>query len=181
MHPPAYSYRAKGGVSRKNHGKEPMKHATVHRAWSDKKFRCKQRREGYNPTRYAHGAIGDGQMKRFGILILMAMSAAGICAAQEAKASAPAVVTVRAGQVLDVRTGIYAKDQIIWIEGDKIKSIGNAADIEKQLPAGAKRFDLSRATVLPGLIDCHTHLTGSPFLLGPIGFHTSYPREALLG
>lgn len=120
-------------------------------------------------------------MKRLGILILLAMSASGICAAQEAKASAPAVVAVRAGQVLDVRTGNYAKDQIIWIEGDKIKSIGNAADIEKQLPAGAKRIDLSRATVLPGLVDCHTHLTGSPYLLGPIGFHTSYPREALLG
>jgi imidazolonepropionase-like amidohydrolase len=119
-------------------------------------------------------------MKRLGILFLFGTAAAGICAAQEAK-NAAATVVVRAGQVLDVRTGNYLKDQIIWIEGDKIKAIGNAAAIEKQLPAAAKRIDLSRATVLPGLIDCHTHLTGSPYLLGPAGFHASYPREALLG
>jgi len=120
-------------------------------------------------------------MKRPGIIFLLAMAAAGICAAQEAKNSAPAVVAVKAGRVLDVRTGSYLKDQIIWIEGDKIKAIGNAAEIEKQLPSGAKRIDLSRATVLPGLIDCHTHLTGSPYQLGPVGYHTSYPRSALIG
>jgi imidazolonepropionase-like amidohydrolase len=120
-------------------------------------------------------------MKRLRIIFLFAMAAAGICAAQEAKNSAPAVVAVRAGQVLDVRTGNYLKDQIIWIEGDKIKAIGKAAEIEKQLPAGAKRIDLSRATVLPGLIDCHTHLTFSPNLIGPMGYHASYPRQALLG
>jgi imidazolonepropionase-like amidohydrolase len=119
-------------------------------------------------------------MKRLWITFLLAM-AAGICAAQEAKNSAPAVVAVKAGRVLDVRTGNYLKDQIIWIEGDKIKAIGNAAEIEKQLPSGAKRIDLSRATVLPGLIDCHTHLTGSPYQLGPVGYHTSYPRSALIG
>jgi imidazolonepropionase-like amidohydrolase len=120
-------------------------------------------------------------MKRLGVLFLFAMAAAGICAAQEAKNAAPAVVAVKAGQVLDVRTGNYLKDQIIWIEGDKIKAIGKAAEIEKQLPAGAKRIDLSRATVLPGLIDCHTHLTFSPNLIGPMGYHASYPRQALLG
>jgi imidazolonepropionase-like amidohydrolase len=120
-------------------------------------------------------------MKRLGITFLLAMVAAGICAAQETMNSAPAVVAVKAGRVLDVRTGNYLKDQIIWIEGDKIKAIGNAAEIEKQLPSGAKRIDLSRATVLPGLIDCHTHLTGSPYQLGPVGYHTSYPRSALIG
>jgi imidazolonepropionase-like amidohydrolase len=120
-------------------------------------------------------------MKRLGILFLMAMTAAGICAAQEAKKAAPASSAVKAGKILDVRTGNYQMDQIIWIEGDRIKAVGNAAEIEKQLPAGVRVIDLSKATVLPGLIDCHVHLTGSPYLLGPIGMHTSYPREALLG
>ena len=120
-------------------------------------------------------------MRRLGILFLMAMAAAGICAGQEAKKAAPASVAIRAGKILDVRTGNYQADQIIWIEGDKIKAIGNAAEIEKQLPAGVKTIDLSKATVLPGLIDCHVHLTGSPYLLGPVGLHTSYTREALLG
>ena len=120
-------------------------------------------------------------MKRLAILILLVMAATGIFLAQDAKNSALPVVAVKAGQVLDVRTGNYRKDQIIWVEGDKIRAIGNAAEIEKQLPAGVKWIDLSRATVLPGLIDCHTHLTGSPYLLGPAGRHTSYPRDALLG
>src|ERR1700731_3282710 len=120
-------------------------------------------------------------MKRSAILILLATSVAQICSAQEVKNSASATAALRVGQVLDVRTGNYLKDQVIWIEGDRIKAIGNSADVEKQLPAGARRIDLSRATVLPGLIDCHTHLTGSPYLLGPAGLHTSYPRDALLG
>jgi len=120
-------------------------------------------------------------MKRLGILFLMATAAAGICAAQETRKAAPASVAIKAGKILDVRTGNYQQDQVIWIEGDRIKAIGNAAEIEKQLPAGVKTIDLSKATVLPGLIDCHVHLTGSPYLLGPIGMHTSYPREALLG
>lgn len=120
-------------------------------------------------------------MKRWKFLFLMVLASASVWAAQDPKNSAPTVVAVKAGQVLDVRTGNYLKDQIIWIEGDKIKAIGGAAEIEKQLPAGTKRIDLSRATVLPGLIDCHTHLTGSPYQLGPVGYHTSYPRSALIG
>jgi imidazolonepropionase-like amidohydrolase len=120
-------------------------------------------------------------MKRVGFLFLCVMAAAAHCAGQEAKKAASTSVAVRAGKILDVRTGNYQTDQIIWIEGDRIKAVGNAAAIEKQLPAGAKIIDLSKATVLPGLIDCHVHLTGSPYLLGPIGMHTSYPREALLG
>ena len=116
--------------------------------------------------------------------LLVLLCAIAVCAvaspAQDAK-PASGSIAIRAGKVLDVRTGNYASDQIIWIEGDRIKSIGAAAEIEKQLPAGTKTIDLSRSTVLPGLIDCHTHLTMSPNLMGPRGLHTSYPRAALLG
>jgi imidazolonepropionase-like amidohydrolase len=72
-------------------------------------------------------------------------------------------------------------DQLIWIEGDRIKAIGKAADISSQVPAGAKTIDLSNSTVLPGLIDCHTHLTYTPYMAGPTGLHISYPRQALIG
>jgi imidazolonepropionase-like amidohydrolase len=120
-------------------------------------------------------------MKRFAILLsaLIVLSVATF--AQQLKPTAPAGIAIHAGRVLDVRTGNYSSDQIIWIEGGKIKAVGRAADISKQLPAGTKTIDLSNLTVLPGLIDCHTHLTMSPEMLGPRGFHTSYPRSALLG
>jgi imidazolonepropionase-like amidohydrolase len=119
---------------------------------------------------------------RFRIALVMFFLAAisGIAAAQ-AKPAAPSEVAIRAGKLLDVRTGQYAKDQIIWIEGDRIKAIGSATEITAKLPAGTKTVDLSQFTVLPGLIDCHTHLTLNPYLNGPAGLHVSYPRQALYG
>jgi imidazolonepropionase-like amidohydrolase len=120
-------------------------------------------------------------MKRFAIVLCLATVAAAATFAQGSKPGGPADIAIHAGKVLDVRTGNYASDQIIWIEGGKIKAVGAAADISKQLPAGMKVIDLSKLTVLPGLIDCHTHLTMSPEMLGPRGFHISYPRAALTG
>src|ERR1700723_2488594 len=120
-------------------------------------------------------------MKRLGILAFMISSVAWVCAAQTAKSTAPAEIAIHAGKVLDVRTGNYLSDQTIWIEGDRIKAIGKTADISSQLPAGTKMIDLSNATVLPGLIDCHTHLTMTPYDSGPAGLHASYPRQALTG
>src|ERR1700726_2410042 len=120
-------------------------------------------------------------MKRSGVLFLLCSILAGVCRAQATKVVAPAQIAIHAGKVLDVRTGNYFTDQIIWIEGERIKAIGKSAEISSQIPAGAKTIDLSNATVLPGLIDCHTHLTYTPYLLGPAGLHISYPREALIG
>jgi imidazolonepropionase-like amidohydrolase len=120
-------------------------------------------------------------MKRFGTLLVLLFVAPNWCAGQEKKSAPAAVVAVKAGRILDARSGNYLADQTIWIEGDRIKAVGKTAEIAKQLPPGTKIIDLSRATVLPGLIDCHTHLTYSPYLLGPVGFHVSYPREALYG
>ena len=94
---------------------------------------------------------------------------------------APPEIGVKAGKLLDVRTGNYTTDQMIWIEGDRIKAVGKSAEIQRQIPSGAKIIDLSSETVLPGLIDCHVHLTMSPYLLGPARLHVSYPRSALLG
>jgi hypothetical protein len=106
-------------------------------------------------------------MKRFVILLCFLMSAASAIRSQEPKPSAPASVAVHAGKILDVRTRAYASDQMIWIQDGKIKAVGKPADINKQLPAGTKTIDLSNLTVLPGLIDCHTHLTFVPWLAGP--------------
>src|SRR5271170_2280416 len=119
-------------------------------------------------------------MKTWLRLIVLIFMSTALCAGQ-AKPNLPNEIAIRAGKVLDVRTGTYSSDQIIWIEGDRIKAIGNVADIAPQLPAGIRTIDLSNATILPGLIDCHVHLTMSPYSMGPGGLHASYPRQALTG
>jgi imidazolonepropionase-like amidohydrolase len=74
-------------------------------------------------------------------------------------AEGPANSTVViAARLLDVRAGHYIEQAAIYIEGDRIKAIGPAATIVPAVPATATRIDLPTGTVLPGLIDCHTHL-----------------------
>jgi imidazolonepropionase-like amidohydrolase len=77
--------------------------------------------------------------------------------AQETHSSAQSPVTaVRAGRLIDVDAGRVLANQTILIRGGKIESLGDADKVT--VPAGAKVIDLSKMTVLPGLIDCHTHL-----------------------
>jgi imidazolonepropionase-like amidohydrolase len=63
---------------------------------------------------------------------------------------------VQAGKLLDVRSGRMLADQVIVIHGDRIERLGPSNQV--QIPPGAHIVDLSHATVLPGLIDCHTHI-----------------------
>jgi imidazolonepropionase-like amidohydrolase len=67
-------------------------------------------------------------------------------------------VLVRAGRLVDVRGGRVLENQGILIEGDRIKAVGAWGEIRGRAPASARLIDLSRATVLPGLSDCHTHV-----------------------
>ena len=96
-------------------------------------------------------------------------------------ASAPPTrrVVVRAGHVLDVKTGNMLSGQAIVIEGDRIVSMG--PEVDAKIQTGTTTIDLPNATVLPGLIDAHTHLTFDPTTLGYEGLGISYPREALVG
>ena len=65
------------------------------------------------------------------------------------------VVAIRAGTVIDPAHGLSAKDQVILVEGGKIKAMGAGLAI----PAGAEVIDLSHEWLTPGLIDAHTHMT----------------------
>ena len=65
-------------------------------------------------------------------------------------------VALRCGRVLDVRSGALRREQVVVVSGDRIVVVGPAASTP--VPAGADVIDLSGATVLPGLIDTHTHL-----------------------
>jgi imidazolonepropionase-like amidohydrolase len=74
------------------------------------------------------------------------------------------VTVVRAGRLIDSDSGNVLRDQTIIIRGDKIAEVGTGLAI----PKDAKVIDLSQMTVLPGLIDCHTHVadgqgSGEPF------------------
>jgi hypothetical protein len=72
--------------------------------------------------------------------------------AQSKPESKPTVTVLKAGRALDVRTGRYLKGAGVLIEGDRIKEVGAAADIQARAPKSAAVIDLGRATVLPGLV-----------------------------
>lgn len=72
--------------------------------------------------------------------------------------SKPSTVLVIAGRLLDVRAAKYLANQGVLIENDKIKEVGPLESVRSHAPRDARIIDLSRATVLPGLIDCHAHL-----------------------
>jgi len=95
------------------------------------------------------------------------------------KAEAGHVVAVRAGKLVDVVAGKVLLDQTILINGERITAVGPAANV--LVPAGAERIDLSHATVLPGLIDAHVHLTGDPKLHGYQSLGVSDIRAAMYG
>ena len=85
-------------------------------------------------------------------------------------------VVIRAGHMLDVKTGKILTGQTIVIQGDKIANVGGGA----RVPSDATVIDLPNATVLPGLIDAHTHITFTPNF-GYSRLAISVPREALTG
>src|SRR5579883_1148717 len=85
----------------------------------------------------------------------LALSFSVLLAAAQSQ-SAPMRTLIRAGHVIDVHTGNEAADQTIVVTGDSISAIAPTASIPKQ--NGDTEIDLRGMTVLPGLIDVHTHL-----------------------
>lgn len=76
------------------------------------------------------------------------------CAAVSLGQETPPVSVIRAGKLLDVDSGRILTNQMIVVRAGKIEAVGEHVTV----PPGAAVVDLSKFTVLPGLIDCHTHL-----------------------
>jgi len=90
---------------------------------------------------------------RFGAYIVAVVLVAGVVAFAQ---SGP-VTAVKAGKLFDPKSGTNLTNQVVLVSGDKISDVGPADRVK--IPAGAKVVDLSQATVIPGLIDGHVHLT----------------------
>ena len=85
--------------------------------------------------------------------------AVGIFAATQLAAQSPSPTTlVKAGRLLDPRSGNVRSPAAVLIEKDKIKEVGEPSRVQANVPAGVNMIDLGTATLLPGLIDSHTHL-----------------------
>jgi imidazolonepropionase-like amidohydrolase len=114
-------------------------------------------------------------LRRFGVTAfsLMLLPALPI-AAQDATRT-----LIRAGHVVDVHTGSEPADQTIIVTGDRITAIAPTASTPKQ--AGDTEIDLRSLTVLPGLIDVHTHLTADTNFDPYHELSTSVAKSALIG
>src|SRR5207245_251545 len=88
-------------------------------------------------------------------------------------------IIIHAAKLLEVKTGKTLADQAIVIDGDKIVSVGPMVQVQRS--TSDRLIDLPNATVLPGLTDAHTHLTGDPRNIGYQSLGISIPRATLTG
>ncbi len=108
-----------------------------------------------------------------GVLVLSLLLLSGIASAQDA------VTYIKAGRLIDTIAGQLKNDQVIVVRGDTIERVADADEIG--FPNGATVIDLSNATVLPGLIDMHDHLTSDHRYHGYRRLELSIPRQTLHG
>jgi imidazolonepropionase-like amidohydrolase len=80
----------------------------------------------------------------------------GAFAQESGPTSSQSVTVIRAGILIDGKSNAPRNQQVIIVRGDRIESVTDSASAK--IPSGATVIDLSKATLLPGLIDCHTHI-----------------------
>ena len=115
-------------------------------------------------------------MKLLKLLLLIPVLACLAFTQQPANSSEPVTTLVHAGHLLDVKTGKMLDNVTVTIKGDRIASVSSG----EAAPKGPHVIELPNATLMPGLIDAHTHLTFDPSF-GYQELGVSIPKEALIG
>jgi imidazolonepropionase-like amidohydrolase len=118
-------------------------------------------------------AIPGGHVKLLLAAALVAATASLAMAQSPAQSASAQVTVIRAGTLIDGKSDKPRHDQVIVVRGNKIESVSDAAGAK--IPSGAQVIDLSTQTVLPGLIDSHTHI----FLQGEDPAHGGYDANIL--
>ena len=89
------------------------------------------------------------------LLLLFPVSAAAQTPQQSAP---PRTYVIRAAHLIDGKSDVVQNDIAILVQGDRITTIGRQSELASRAPSGAQIIDLGGATILPGLIDNHTHV-----------------------
>ena len=111
--------------------------------------------------------------------LIAAASYLAIMTATPTLAAEAPVIVIHAGHLIDTQNGKVLDDQTLVIQGDKITAVGPSASTT--VPNGAQRIELGNATVLPGLIDVHVHLTANANDEGYNGLTVTPAREGING
>ncbi len=102
------------------------------------------------------------RMRSMFIVMILSLMGCAAVAGQGTSSGQPQVTVIRAGTLIDPRIDQPKHDQVIIVRGDRVEATGDAAIVS--IPAGATVIDLSRETLLPGMIESHTHI----FLQGEV-------------
>lgn len=108
--------------------------------------------------------------RKITVLMLLTLNSVFACA-QTTKPEAKTTL-LKAGRMLDVRTGKYVPNAGVLVENGKIKEAGPLTEVQTHAPKGTAIIDLGTATLLPGLVDCHAHLLTSGTSI--------FPQETIL-
>src|SRR5260370_16860117 len=103
------------------------------------------------------------------LFVLCVLLSLGLAAASE---ESTAIRVVKAARLIDTKSGRVVDNPIVLINGDRIQAVGRSGEVS--IPKGARVLDLGSATLLPGLIDLHTHLNDEPEFHA-VAFHTLPP------